>query len=198
MKITNKIAIVLASILMLGSMNAYATGPYVAAEAGFYGLGSNDNPFKNLFDNDDEVKLAGRVAAGYLWDVAASTKLGLETGFTKNQNISDTFFGSSVKFKRHGFDLLGVADFHATDKFNLFAKAGAVYSHNEVAVGSSSSYISFSENKVVPKAVLGAGYDLSNALNVNLSLAHEFMKSGFEGIPSSSMLMLGMKYNFAA
>lgn len=199
MKVTNKFSLCLISLFMMFCVSAHADAPYVLGEVGIYGLGENNNLWKNIFDNDEDTKLSARVAAGYLWNVADNTKAGVETGFNFNQNIKARFDNATLKLKRHSFDLLGVLDFYPTQAFDVFAKAGAAYAKTELSANYLNTNYALSHSTFVPKAVVGAGYDFTKDLNVNLSLAHEFKKNSssiFEIIPSSSMLMLGMKYNF--
>ncbi|MGE4349316.1 MAG: outer membrane beta-barrel protein [Candidatus Berkiella sp.] len=198
MKITNKFSLCSIALFMMFGMNAHADAPYVLGEVGVYGLGENNNIWKNIFDNDEDTKLSARIAAGYLWNVANNTKAGVETGFNFNRNIKVRYDDVTLKFKRHSFDLLGVLDFYPTQKFDVFAKVGTAYTKNKISYHYLNMSDAASHSTFVPKAVIGAGYDFTKDLNVNLSLAHEFKKNSysFDLIPSSSMFMLGMKYNF--
>ncbi|MCS5709310.1 porin family protein [Candidatus Berkiella cookevillensis] len=197
MKVTNKFSLCLISLLMMFCVSAHANAPYVLGEVGIYGLGENNNLWKNIYDND--TKLNARLAAGYLWDVANNTKAGIETGFNLNQSNKVRYDDLTIKFKRHSFDLLGVLDFYPTQKFDVFAKVGTAYTKNKLSLHYLNLNDSVSHSTFVPKAVIGAGYDFSKDLNVNLSLSHEFKKNSdsvFSVIPSASTFMLGMKYNF--
>lgn len=157
---TNKISLLLSLILL--SNAAFAT-PYLSGQVGYMGAGNN-NPFSNIFDgNTYSATYTSRVAAGYLWDVNPCLKVGLETGVMTSM-----------------VDLLGVVDFYATQKVDVFAKAGTQYIRH--------AYDHFS-----PKAAVGIGYDVLENVNVNLSLDHTFL-SHHQG--DISALMAGVKFNF--
>ncbi|MFI4937096.1 MAG: outer membrane protein [Candidatus Berkiellales bacterium] len=207
MKKTNKISLLLPLILV--SSTAYSA-PYISGQLGVVGYGNNAI-FKNLFDNDDQYAASGRVAAGYLWDINNCLKMGLETGFTINsdKNLDTVDFWNNhidVDYKRWSADLLGVVDFYATERFDLFAKAGVAYVSEKVEARISNPWGvnvsgSVSNEKYVPKAVIGAGYNVTNNVNLNVSLNHEFdrnSRSDFSlSVPGATSVLAGIKYTFS-
>lgn len=200
MKKTNKLSLTLAIALL--SSTVYAA-PYVSGEVGYFGYGNN-NPFKNMFDNrhSDAIGATGRLSAGYLWDVADCIKLGVEAGFSGNQNVDLKVDGTKIaKYKRFGVDALAVADYSVTPEFDVFAKAGATYVHQRITSDLDAVDFTGSSSHVVPKAVIGVGYNVSENVNLNMSLNHEFQKRSSHDsfgsfAPGATSLLAGIKYNF--
>lgn len=199
MKNNHKLVIGLLSSTLLLSQTAFAA-PYISAQAGVYGLGEN-NPIKNIFDNEDDIDLGatGRLSAGYLWDINNCLKLGAEAGFTAYQQVElaeNDFF--SVKAKRWSGDVLAVADFYATQNLDLFAKAGGAYVKQSYPINFLGFQDTVSDKKVVPKGVVGVGYNLNPDLNLNFSLNHEFKKENSDTfIPGASSALVGLRYSFS-
>ena len=197
MKINNKLSPILMSALLLMSASACAS-PYVIGQAGIYGMGAN-NYFNNLYDN--EVRMTGRFGLGYLWDLNEIVKLGVEAGLHLNQAYKDGDSDFNMKVERHSLDALAVLDIHFNNPFDVFAKVGLSRISDKLSVNFSNTSFSISDHAVVPKVVLGAGYDLSSNVNVHVALTHEFKRNNEDYIygvePSASSLMLGMMYRFA-
>jgi hypothetical protein len=205
MKKINKIALLLGSVLFT-SISAYADAIYVGGNLGVYGAGRDNNPFDNIFDNDDDLRATGRLNMGYEWDMAPKFKLAVEAGINGFQDheqdatvvsADDTL----VRYHRFSVDVLGVLDYFVVPCVDLFVKAGPVYIHQEASAEHDSlGDVSFDDNGLSGKAVIGVGYSFNPKLNVNLSLSHEFERdNGYDDIdsfPSASSLMLGVKYNF--
>lgn len=201
MKKNSKVSF-LFSLLMIST--PVLSAPYVSAELGLTGYGNN-NVWQNIFSSDakNEKVLTGRIAGGYLWDVNSCVSLGLEAGIFGNQDFKETvyYFSDEFTYKRKGIDALAVADFSVTECFDVFAKAGAAYLKQTYAFRDMSSGVysySFSSTPIVPKAVLGAGYNISDNVNLNLSVGHEFyINSGFlNTAPGATSVLAGLKYTF--
>jgi opacity protein-like surface antigen len=201
----NKKRLVLVSFCGLLSSQVFA-GLYVQGQVGAAGIGGNNNFFDNIFDNEFDLKATGRISAGYLWHANPCLKVGLETGFQGYSNLtiedSDDFLSASYKYKRSTFDVLGVLDYSANSKINLFAKAGPAYVMQKETISFADNYYNYSftdsSNVVVPKAAVGVGYNINPALNVNLSFNHEFKKDSdnkFAGSESSILAGVVFKYS---
>lgn len=201
----NKKRLIILSFCGLLSTQTMA-GLYVQGQVGAAGIGADNNFFDNIFDNEFDLKATGRISAGYLWHANPCLKMGVETGFQGYSNLtiedSNDFFSASYKFKRSTFDVLGVLDYSANSKLNLFAKAGPAYVMQKESISYTDYPYTYSftdkSNVVVPKAAVGIGYNVSPALNVNLSLNHEFKKetaSKFAG--SESSIMAGVLFRYS-
>lgn len=183
------------------SSQVYA-GLYVIGQIGAYGASDTNSISGNLFDNDDNALRAatGRIGAGYLWNAERCLKLGLEAGFQgyQNQDIQvDPYF--NYKYQRSSFDFMAVADFTPNSKIDIFAKVGPAFvmqKHN-FYVPYYYAY-SESENVTVPKAVVGIGYNVNEAINLNLSLNHEFKKTNSVDhyAPSATSVMAGLTFRY--
>ncbi len=194
MKKSIKILIPLFASSILFTNNALAE-PYISGQIGVYGYGNND-PFDNLIDNDDDLAVTGRVGVGFLWNLSESVKVGLESGFTGYHPININEELVSVDAKRWSLDLLAVIDLYLTHNFDIFAKAGGAYVDQEypffldnVRIGSITS------DEIVPKAVVGLGYNITKNTNLNLSVNHEFQKEE-DVLPGTSSLMAGIRFSF--
>jgi outer membrane immunogenic protein len=206
MKIINKIALILSSLII--SAPALA-GPYISGQVGAFGYGEKNNPIENLFDNDDEIRATGRLAGGYTWDVNDCLKVGLEAGVNGFEDVDSSIifadFNSinviDLEYSRWSLDALAVVDYQATQKFDLFAKAGPAYVREKVAIDTFGVEFSRSHGTVVPKAIVGVGYDVTNNVNLNLSLSHEFKRDNqnsiFDAVPSTTSALVGLQYNFS-
>jgi hypothetical protein len=149
--------------------------PYVTAQGGAYSAeGFN-------------IGGTGRIGAGYLWDVQPRVKLGVETGFQLYQDIGDSFETD----KRKSIDLLGVVETNPIGKMTVFAKAGPAYTMEK----SQKKYSEYKSDAFVPKGVIGVGYNLSDKINANVSVNHEF---GGKDLSTSSAtsVMAGINFKF--
>lgn len=203
MKKTNKISVFLTAALL---SQAVFAGPYAAIEGGVNGYGGN-NIYDNFFESEGKGPV-GRLSAGYLWDLNDRFQIGLETGFSKyfkdlKANGTDWWNDTSwnARYKRWDVDLLGVVDFHATERFNLFAKAGAAYANQKTSASifmQNTTYTySDTDNIVSPKAVIGMGYDVTDNVNLNLSLNHTIHINRRDNSDlGATAVLAGIKYNF--
>jgi outer membrane immunogenic protein len=202
MKKTNKISVFLTAALL---SQAVFAGPYAAIEAGVNGYGNN-NIYENFFETESNGPV-GRLSAGYLWDLNNRLGVGLETGFSKyfkdlKANGTDWWSDTSwnASYKRWDVDLFGVVDFHATEKFNIFAKAGAAYVNQKISgsifTQDTTYHISDTDNIVSPKAVIGMGYDVTDNVNLNLSLNHTIHINRAQSDLGATAVLAGIKYNF--
>lgn len=179
---------------MLAAMSTTAlANPYLSLQAGIAGIGEYDHVFGNFSHTDDfnDQRTTGRIAAGYLAMLDNSNfSIGVESGLNGSLPFkSDNYY--DVKLKRWSFDILGVVDFYATEKFDIFGKLGAAYVTNKVS--SSYFYDSYTHRETVPKMGLGIGYDVTPCINMNLTLMHEFSEDGT--IPSMTAALVGVKFN---
>lgn len=159
--------------------------------------------------------IAGRLAVGYLMNVATNFNAGVETGFSLYQGPHFKINDSANKFEgtSYGYDidLLGVAKYNFTNSFNVFGKAGAVYAtqksegkikgdfYNEELKGGK-----MSDHKFAPKAALGIGYNINQNFEVTLAYSHvfgktwkeSFLTSNKNNIISTDAILVGLTYNF--
>ncbi|MCS5712254.1 outer membrane protein [Candidatus Berkiella aquae] len=192
---TNKISLVLLSTLSLCAIDAIAN-PYVSGQFGVYGTRDSNNVYDNLF-HSHKARATGRIGAGYLWDVNPCTELGLEGGVQGYQKLRESYNNVEASLRRYSIDVLGVVDYYPTvHGFDLFAKAGAAYIREKATIHLDHFDASARKGAVVPKAVIGAGYDIINNVNVNLALSHEFKRSNAYFFPAATSAMIGAKYTF--
>ncbi len=191
MKISSKIAFITFCLALLNATPALST-PYVSGEIGFFGVEVTSNtPFS--YSEDNYLGAVGRIGLGNLWPVNDCLQVGLEAGGNIFGSHGDSYFNGSMDYDRYSFDLLAVADQHITRRFNIFAKAGVAYAKDEVSFSDYNFYQSTSSSGVVPKGVLGIGYDLTKRINVNLAYNKEFNANNVDAI---SFLTAGLKVNF--
>ena len=209
MKKTNKISLILCSVLF-ASWNANAFelvdgSPYVSAALGIYGAGQDNNPFNNIFDNDDDIRGAARLAAGYEWDLHNKFKVGFEAGINGFQDHEQdatiiTPDDTTLTYRRFSADILAVIDYYIVPCVDLFIKGGPVFVHQEASAEHTTVAISNDDNGVTGKLAIGLGYAFTHKINVNLTLAHEFERDhGYRDVdsfPSASSLLLGVNYFF--
>src|SRR5579872_6891341 len=210
MKKINKIALVLGSVFF-SSISAHAMpgpydqSPYVTANVGIYGAGQDNNPFSNLFDNDDDLRATGRIAVGYQWRVEPTFLLAIEGGINGFQDHEQdatviTTDDTTLRYHRFSVDVLAVFDYYLVPCVDLFIKAGPAYVHQEASAEHEVADVSAEHSSVTGKLVVGAGYAFNRKISANLTLSHEFEKDeGYRDVdsfPSASSLMLGIKYNF--
>lgn len=185
----------LIAILLLANTSVRAE-PYMIAQTGIYGLGEN-NYFKNL--KDRKSLLSWRMGAGYLWDFTDNLKGGIEGGLNLYEGYKFNAYAYEENVNRYSIDLLGVLDFHFTNKANVFAKAGIAVVSESWSSKTPSSSVFTSTKAATPKVVLGIGYDLSSDINANIALSHEFSQTDSDGLflIGSSAVMLGLTYRFS-
>ncbi len=197
MKKTNKLSVILLSTLSICSINAIAS-PYVSGQFGVYGTSDSNNAYDNLFHN--KSRITGRIAAGYLWGINPCTELGLESGVQGYQKIREQYTVTDATLRRYSIDALGVVDYRPIQYFNVFAKAGAAYVREKINVHTTHYDYSSAKGTVVPKAVIGAGYDVLENVNVNLSVSQEFKRHGHFvatlPMPAATSAMAGVNYRF--
>ncbi len=195
---TNKISLILLSTLSLCAIDAIAN-PYISGQFGVYGTRDSNNVYDNLF-HSDKARSTGRISAGYLWDVNPCVELGVEGGVQGYQKLRENYNNVDASLRRYSVDVLGVVDYYPVQGFDLFAKAGPAYIREKATIHHNHFDASARKGTVVPKAVIGAGYDIINNVNVNIALSHEFKRSNdfFLGndVPSATSAMIGAKYSF--
>lgn len=197
MKKTNKLSVILLSTLSICSINAIAN-PYVSGQFGVYGSSDSNNTYDNLFHY--KTRTTGRIGAGYLWDVNPCTELGLEGGVQGYQKMREQYNITDASLRRYSIDALGVVDYRPIQRFDVFAKAGAAYVREKINIHTTGYDYSGAKGTVVPKAVIGAGYDVLENVNLNLSVSQEFKRnSHFVAalpMPAATSAMAGVNYRF--
>lgn len=188
---------VLSSTAFACPPNTLLDSPYVSAQ-----MGVSDKPYANY----ESKKFVGRVAYGYLWNPNEIVKLGLEAGanmFENNHYVGNTGVpasGYQGTVKRFGFDILGVLDFYATQRLDLFAKAGPSYTFQKFKYTSTANEPAKSHKDVVAlKFAVGVGYDVSE--NINLYLTREFQTKQKHSVLENSTVpadatSIGVRYKF--
>jgi len=177
--------------------NSLVDSPYMSAQ-----MGVADKPYSNY----ESKKFTGRVAYGYLWQANEIVKLGLESGFNMFEN--NHYVGNNAvptsgyqgTVKRVGFDILGVLDFYATSRLDLFAKAGPSYTFQKFKYTSSANEPAKSHKDVAAlKFAVGMGYDISE--NTNVYLTREFQTKQKHSVLENSTVpadstSIGVRYKF--
>lgn len=192
-KLKNAVNVIFISTLSFSAFNAHAV-PYLSGQIGYYGQGTND-VVDNLFNHNTDRQLTGRFAGGYEWSMNDLYNLGLEAGLNgyKKTQVDIGHTGINLLARRTSLDVLGVINGFVTPEINVFAKAGlALVKQKYPAQYQRIPFLSMTENNIVPKMVMGVGYDLSDNVNVNLSLNHEFKRNDFA--PAASALLVGIQY----
>ncbi|RNC78972.1 outer membrane beta-barrel protein [Piscirickettsia salmonis] len=179
---------------VIGCMGATAvafaqTGVYVEGQAGYtlqrkLGLSGGTDKDRN--------KIGGRVAVGYNYDINDMFGLGAELGYGYYGKTSFKVGGVDKDYKSTGIDVVVVPTWHINSQFDVFAKAGLMRQKlSGDAIGDTGT-------KVL--AGLGAGYNLTPALQVNLTYQHVFgedMDNGTtQGVPSIDSVFAGVRYTF--
>ncbi len=205
------------SIATLMVCTASYSKSYLSAQIG---SASGNEIFVSNPPNDYKIGATGRLAAGHLWEPTCRFKLGVEAGIQIYQNIenkSHDYYDAdgrnvelSIETKRWGLDVLGVADFFITKRFDLFAKLGTAfvqqsysnringntfYNGGKVYSAINAHYLE-SESRFVPKVAVGAGYNVRDNLNINLSINHEY-KNQDHYVPGVRSVLLGLNYSFS-
>ncbi|ODN42316.1 outer membrane protein [Piscirickettsia litoralis] len=186
---------------VIGSMGVTAaafaqTGVYVEGQAGYTLQRKMNVPTAT---NKDRKKIGGRVAIGYNYDINDMFGLGAELGYGYYGKTSYTVPGvtGDATAKSTGFDLVVVPTWHINPQFDLFAKAGLM---REKLSGEDAAHGDNTATKVV--AGLGAGYNITPALQINMTYQHVFGNNMDNGatsdsdVPSIDSVFAGVKYTF--
>lgn len=197
MKKNYKLSVILLSTFSICSINAMAS-PYVSGQFGIYGTSDSNNAYDNLFHY--KSRTTGRIGAGYLWSVNPCTELGLEGGVQGYQKIREQYTVTDASLRRYSIDALGVVDYRPIQRFNVFAKAGAAYVREKISIHTTRYDYSGAKGTVVPKAVIGAGYDVLENVNLNLSVGQEYKRHhhfvSTLPMPAATSAMAGVNYRF--
>lgn len=199
------------------SQQAPRGGLYVGVGAGW---GALDVPLDSTVGLSGAVSssqktngFSGRVNVGYLAGVSQNMSLGGEAGYTylpyttntvtmTSEDLTQTF---SRKYDpRYVLDLLAVAKFYVTSELNVFGKAGIAYVNQKQTVSTEGFYSSSTDGKVLPELAVGAGYNIAQNLEANLTYAHAFgdnhesqiVASTTDYMPSFNTVMAGLNYTF--
>ncbi|MBI2790880.1 MAG: outer membrane beta-barrel protein [Gammaproteobacteria bacterium] len=143
------------------------------------------------FSDSHKITPISRVAGGYLWENDEHFKYGLEAGFENFHSVKEDFHQIELKYHQFQIDTLGVIDYYPGKRLDLFVKAGAAYAKQTASMSALQISGSGSYNKVFPKAVVGVGYNVTQNVNLNISLENNF---NYES-PKRDLLA-GVKYTF--
>ena len=191
MKISSKITLISFCTSLFLASSAYAS-PYINAQVGFFGFEVvNTTPYSSSEEHNLGANL--RIGVGKLWSVNDCLQLGLETGANVFGSHGDTLLNGTIDYDRYSFDLLAVADQHITRRFDIFAKAGFAYAKDEYTFRNFLFNHTISNSAIVPKGVLGIGYDVTERINLNLAYNKEFHANNVNDI---SFLTAGLNIKF--
>lgn len=180
-----------AGICLSTNASASVAGPYLGAQAGA------GNVNQDVFGNNSNYNLAGRLYAGY----AFNRYLALETGFTKYSDVNGStyiyFVGQvSGTIKTYTADIAGKLTLPLQNGFSIYGKLGGAYV-NEEATATISSFGSDSttEHKIFPEAGVGVSYDINQNLVADISWTH-IQKVGSNDLGNLDFGAVGLTYHF--
>lgn len=217
-KITILSASIIASIAMVGLVNAATPGAYVGVGLGSSSLKTpdsflfNTNNTYNSTNKHQRGGLGGRVFAGYNFDKF----LGLETSYASYASslykASANGANASLKYSLDAVSLVGKVYLPFDDSgFNAYALGGLAdvrnqvrYSNNGVplASGVTANLKNGTTNYYHIRPVYGVGvsYDLQEHLSTNVELSRiqgtGNVKTSASAIPNADMISLNLGYNF--
>lgn len=220
---------VVSSILCL-PMTALANQPYFGVEGGLQGgVKYQDSQF---LDKNKDSGWATRLFVGSKWDNTSAFKHGVEVGINKYETLNAQLNMPlnkqilNTNLKRQGLDVLGVIDYSMPQNVDLFAKGGVAYikqtgetsvktySHDPVgAIFQHADLVheekvaDVKQSRILPKAVVGAGYNFSSKHSVNVNYSYVFGKNKGKVIPEANnkkndvlgvdSVMFAYNYHFA-
>lgn len=184
-------------ILFFLSCSAWAGNIYIYGQAGGC-----------YWDHYNDLKaFTGRGGLGYAVSIIPfpSIRYGLEIGYQEYQQkesiITTHLFGERrmIRFtdKRQAFDLLAVLDVKPFCNTNFFVKIGPAWvvqkSGYNSDVNRNGEVQTQKSHDIVPKAVVGMGFNLLPCVNINGSLVNEFQTKKQINVIS---IMAGIKISF--
>ena len=199
------IAAVATAAVVFGAQAYAAQGFYVGGQAGYSQayLDKTLSQYEGVGVNitrSSRSGLAGRVYGGYNLNKFLGVELGVAKYAEYKYNVST---GGSLKGNAYAADLLGVGTLPLGGNFNLFAKGGMAYveekekAHGTTGVTFGNGKTSDTDHFWRPELVLGASYDLSDSLSLNLSYSRIFGKEDTSKyLPSLGLWGLGVQYDF--
>jgi hypothetical protein len=154
-------AILGASLLPLTA----SAGAYVEGNIGYTQLDTN----KNINATDNSIgHLSGGARVGYDQIVADNLKLGAEVGL---DDLGQSTFGNLLTVKQQSVDLLATATVALSEQVDVFAKGGITNIQQKVTTPAVTDN---KVNKIEPKLVVGAAYNVNDNVAVTGNVAHVF------------------------
>lgn len=210
--------------LMLPVTQSFAN-PYAGAEVG-RGGNIKFNKTENHFDSTKNTTWAARGFMGYKLTQNAPVNYGFETGFNQNEKAHALAHSSEAtldsKVKSRSLDMLAVVDMPVITKVSVFGKGGvAVVEQKTISRAKLTQEVNVptpflspniavvehtsTTHRILPKGVVGVGYQLANNQSIDLSYNYVFGKRKATFNPETSSykvlandsLNLGWSYHFA-
>ncbi len=198
------------------SQNPIKNGLYVGAAAGW---GAIQSEKVTGFSRDIGKGVAMRANIGYNFLAANNVLIGTEAGFTgypsNHYSRSGYIRDNIVKISGNTVDLLATMQYYFTNKVNLIGKFGIAATHQRsqytvygATSGVAKNYKSYKTTKVLPELAVGIGYNLTRAVNMNVTYNHVFGKNPNisvsndivaptdSNVGSINTVLLGASYNF--
>lgn len=139
----------------------------------------------------DKTALLTRLAVGYMWENNASLQYGIEAGYENLHRVKQSYQQFVLEARQYQIDTVGVVDYFFCKRWDVFAKAGAAYTKRTVSGNYRQASYSGAYDKFSPKVALGVGYNLTNHVNLNISL-----ENNFQDVSPHRDLLAGIKYTF--
>lgn len=186
MNFSNKL--ILCSLIAFHS-TAYCA-PYLSGQIGATVIPFTISTPYSSFESD-KTALLTRLAVGYMWGNNANFQYGIEAGYENLHRVKESFQQIALEARQYQIDAVGVIDYFFCKRWDVFAKAGAAYTKRTVAANYQAIYFSGAYDRFSPKVVVGVGYNLTNHLNLNLSL-----ENNFKHVAPQRDILAGIKYSF--
>lgn len=186
MNVSNKLFL---CSLMAFHSTAYCA-PYLSGQIGATIVPITISTPYNSFTND-KTALLTRLAVGYMWENNASLHYGIEAGYENLHPVKQSYQQLVLEARQYQIDTVGVIDYFFCSKWDVFAKAGAAYTKRTVTGNSREGTYTGAYDKFSPKAAVGVGYNVTNHVNLNISL-----ENNFKNISPKRDLLAGIKYSF--
>ncbi len=202
-------AIVIASLLSIGTAFAATPGGYVGAGIGLSSLDTPSNWLSFTPDSYSSKKggLGGRIFAGY----NINEYLGLETGVTQytesHYKFDEEALGitdGKATYDMTAIDLVAKAYLPVADKFSLYALGGVAETFNKIKVSGNvlgnnqTDHESYA--KLRPKFGVGANYVINESVSANFEVSRIQGSGGFKTsnkpVTNADMAAVTLAYNF--
>lgn len=193
--------------------NAECAGPYVGGQlgwgtihqSGFDSITAVPGGLGTVSNSSTDSGLAGRVFGGYQF----TQNFAAEMGYTKFKNmtakmVATDALNNSATFKStvktDAIDLVGKFILPLQNGFQIYAKAGAAYLHeqasNEIPTTVVTTKAPKSQHKVLPTFGVGAGYELAKNLVADVSWNRIQKVGNSSNLNSTDFVGVGLTYNF--
>ncbi len=114
---------------------------------------------------------------------------GIEAGYENLHRVKESFQQLTLEARQYQIDTVGVIDYLFCKRWDMFAKAGAAYTKRTVTGNYRQATYTGAYDKFSPKVVLGVGFNLTNHVNLNLSL-----ENNFKDVTPHRDVLAGIKY----